>query len=250
MDRDYLSRSHKFHSVNNVDSQYFQLSKHKVKQIIQCYQPPQWQTVCNQVGDLMNFKRSTKHRIYRKLIYGIIMAGIIIAGMPLLVSSLLAIYKVLLLLGVLFCVCGMVLGLILLRCPHCRGFLYIQGPSPVFCRHCGAKLDWNIYAYAPKAQHVLFPIFIYLKRKLVILWTKVNGYYALSARARPEREYAGTQRSPTSRCSARSAGRKRWWTSDNRRWLLFESQTQKAHSLRRRADDRRLYDYRPLLSRW
>lgn len=44
-------------------------------------------------------------------------------------------------LGVFAALAGMVLGLLALRCPSCGSPLW---PHPgQFCRHCGAKIEWN-----------------------------------------------------------------------------------------------------------
>jgi|BioPla2DNA2_1021312.scaffolds.fasta_scaffold18512_4 rRNA maturation endonuclease Nob1 len=85
--------------------------------------------------------RNISHRTYRKLMYVLIVVGITVAGIPLLISNLLFIQKILLIIGILLAVLGVTIGLVFLRCPYCGNRLNIRGFSPDFCPHCGEKLD-------------------------------------------------------------------------------------------------------------
>ena len=81
------------------------------------------------------------HRLCRKLMYGMILLGISVAGMPLLISELRFFQMGLLVSGALLSMCGIILGLIFLRCLYCQRLLNLRGFSPDYCPHCGEPLD-------------------------------------------------------------------------------------------------------------
>lgn len=89
----------------------------------------------------MKNNRNISHRTYRKLMYVLIVFGITVAGLPLLISNLLFIQKILLIIGTLLAVLGVTIGIVFLHCPYCGNRLNIRGLSPELCPHCGEKLD-------------------------------------------------------------------------------------------------------------
>lgn len=60
----------------------------------------------------MKNNRNISHRTYRKLMYVLIVFGITLAGLPLLISNLLFIQKILLIIGTLLAVLGVTIGIV------------------------------------------------------------------------------------------------------------------------------------------
>ncbi len=83
--------------------------------------------------------RIIDHKLCRKLMWGMLLLGMLFCAIPAVIFP--SIYLYFINAGAIIMGLSIILAILYLRCPYCRGALNIRGLPPDYCPHCGKKIS-------------------------------------------------------------------------------------------------------------